>query len=131
MTDTVRLKRPVAPGDTVTVGDGRSALVLRLTPTEAAAEYEAAVTTATPSCSHCDDEQSLRHSSGDRWQCATCGRETGREELRDWAIGYMINLGRFSDPVGASDSEWEKWWDEWREEILADAAAAEALVHGP
>ena len=130
MPDTVKLRRPVAPGDTVTLDDGQPALVLRLTPTEPADEYEAAVTTATPPCSHCH-EHSIRHSGGGRWQCPVCGRAVGREALRDWAIGYMINLGRFCDPVGASDAEWQEWWDRWREEILADAAAAEALVHGP
>ena len=130
MPDTVRLRRPVAPGDTVMLDDGQAALVLRLTPTEPADEYEAAVTTATPSCSHCDRTR-VTHAGGDRWQCPTCGRAIGREALREWAIGYMINLGRFCDPSLASDSVWLEWWERWREEIRTDAAAAEALVHGP
>ena len=128
MPDTVRLRRPVAPGDTVMLDDGHPALVLRLSPTEPAAEYEATVTTDTPWCSHCD-EHSLRDSGGGRWRCPGCGRGIGREELRDWAIGYMINLGRFFDPAGASNEVWRKWWDEWRAEIRADAAAAVALVN--
>ena len=43
---TVRLRRPVAPGDMQMTDDGQPALVLRLTPTEPADEYDATVTTA-------------------------------------------------------------------------------------
>ena len=128
MPDMVRLRRPVAPGDTVMTDDGQPALVLRLTPTEPADEYDATVTTAAPSCIHCD-EYSGRHAGGGRWECSACGGEVGREQLRDFAITYMINLGRFCDPIGGSNEEWTKWWDEWKAEILADAAAAEQLVN--
>ena len=128
MPDMVRLRRPVAPGDTVTLDDGQPGLVLRLIPTEPADEYEATVTTAAPQCIHCD-EYSGRHSGEGRWTCSACGHEISREKLRDFAITYMINLGRFCDPIGASNEEWTKWWDEWKAEILADAAAAERLVN--
>jgi len=128
MPDMVRLRQPVAPGDTVTMDDGQPALVLRLTPTEPADDYEATVTTAAPPCIHCD-QYSGRHAGGARWECSACGGEIGREKLRDFAITYMINLGRFCDPIGASNEEWTKWWDEWKAEILADAAAADKLVN--
>ena len=124
----VRLSRPVAPGDTVTMDDGQPALVLHLRPTEPAAEYEAAVTTDTPPCSHCEQTR-VRHAGGDRWQCPKCGRAIGRETLREWAIRHMINLGRFGDPFNASHEDWRKWWDAWEAEIRADAAAAERLVN--
>ena len=67
MPGTVKLRRPVAPGDTVMTDDGQPALVLRLSPTEPAGEYEATVTTATPPCSHCD-EHGVKHSGGGRWR---------------------------------------------------------------
>ena len=123
MPDVVRRSRPVAPGDTVILDDGTPALVLHLRPTEPAAEYEVAATTATPWCSHCE-RTCVTHADGDRWQCPKCSRAIGREALREWAIKYMIALGRFADP---GDSE---RWRQWREEILADSAAAEKLVHG-
>ena len=128
MPDMVRLRRPVAPGDTVTLDNGQPALVLRLSPTEPAGEYEATVTTAALRCIDCDG-YSGRHSGGGRWECSACGGEIGREKLRDFAITYMINLGRFCDPIGASNEEWTKWWDEWKAGILADADAAERLVN--
>ncbi len=102
--------------------------MLRLVPTEPADEYEATVTTAAPRCIHCD-EYSGRHSGEGRWTCSACGHEISREKLRDFAITYMINLGRFCDPIGASNEEWTKWWDEWKAKILADAAAADRLVN--
>lgn len=127
---TVKLRRPVAPGDTVMTDDGQPSIVLRLSPTEPADEYEATVTTATPRCSHCN-EHGVTHSGGGRWECSACGREIGREALREFAIRHLINLGRFCDPMGTSYEVWQKWWDEWEADIRADAAAAERLVHGP
>ena len=124
----VKLRRPVAPGDTVMTDEGQPALVLRLSPTVPADEYEATVTTAAPRCINCQ-EYSGRHSGGGRWECSACSREISREELRTFAIRYMINLGRFCDPIGASNEEWTKWWDEWKAAILADAAAADRLVN--
>ena len=111
----------------MTLSNGEAALVLSLKPTEPAVEYEADVTTA-PLCGHCG-HASLRHFSGSRWQCPECGRAADREELREWAIRYIINLGRFCDPIGASNEEWQKWWDAWEAEIRADAVAAERLVN--
>ena len=129
MPDTVRLRRPLAPGDTVMLDDGTPALVLQLRPTEPAAEYYVAATTATPPCSNCERTR-VTHAGGDRWQCPKCGLAIGRTDLREWAIRHMINLGRFGDPIGASDDEWRKWWNAWEEEIRKDADAAEVLVHG-
>ena len=67
---------------------------------------------------------------GDRWRCPKCGLAIGREDLREWAIRHMINLGRFGDPIDASNEDWKMWWDAWKEEVRADADAAEILVHG-
>ena len=75
--------------------DGQPALVMRMTPTEPADEYDATVTTAAPPCIHCD-EYSGRHAGRGRWECSACGGEIGREKLRDFAITYMINP-RISD----------------------------------
>ena len=128
MPDTVRLRRPLAPGDTVTLDDGTAALVLHLRPTEPAAEYVAAATTATPLCSHCERTR-VTHAGGDRWQCPKCDLAIGRADLREWAIRHMINLGRFGDPMGGSHEAWRKWWDAWEEEIREDADAAVRLVN--
>jgi len=65
-------------------------------------------TTATPPCSNCERTR-VTHAGGDRWQCPKCGLAIGRAGLREWAIRHMINLGRFGDPVGASNEEWRKW----------------------
>ena len=127
MPDMVRLRQPVAPGQTVTLESGEPAVVLRLSPTVPAEAYDAIVTTATPRCIPCD-EYNTRYSGG-RWLCPACSHTIRREDLREWAIRYMINLGRFGDPMGGSHEAWSKWWVEWEEGIRADADAADKLVN--